>query len=112
MVKEADLFARIRLVKSFVLMFVPLQLIGYFLPFSILWAILAWMFFAAFAAGLSDRIGESSVDLLYGLGQSRLISRQRLVGELNKIRYSKRQKDFDKAISQVNELLAREPQFP
>ena len=110
--KEADLFARSRLLKSFVLMFLPFHLIGLFLPFSILWATLAWLVFSPLAAGLSSRIGERSVDLLYGLGQRRLLLKQRLAGELDKIRYSKRQKEFDKALSQVNDVLAREPDFP
>ena len=112
MANEADLFERSRLFKSFVLMFVPFHLIGLFLPFSILWATLAWIVCAPLAAGLSSRIGERSVDLLYGLGQRRFLLKQRLAGELDKIRYSKRQKDFDKALGQVNDVLAREPDFP
>ena len=112
MANEADLFERSRLFKSFVLMFVPFHLIGLFLPFSILWATLVWLVLSPLAAGLSSRIGERSVDLLYGLGQRRLLLKQRLAGELDKIRYSKGQKDFDKALSQVNDVLAREPEFP
>ena len=57
-------------------------------------------------------MGERTVNLLYGLGQRRLLLRHRLEGELDKIRYSKGQKDFDKALSQVNDVLAREPEFP
>lgn len=56
-------------------------------------------------------MGESSVNLLYGLGQRRLLLRHRVEVELDKIRYSKRQKHFDKALSQVNEVLAKEPEF-
>ena len=112
MAKEADLFTRSRLLKSFVLMFVPFHLIGLFLPFSILWASLAWVVCAPLAVGLSHRMGERSVNFLYGLGQRRLLLKQRLAGELDKIRYSKRQKDFNKALSQVNDLLAKESEFP
>ena len=112
MSKEADLFARSRLFKSFVLMFVPFHLIGLFLPFSILWATLAWIVCALLAASLANRMGERCVNLLYCLGQRRLLQKQRLAGELDKIRYSKRQKDFHKALSQVNDVLAREPDFP
>lgn len=50
MAKEVDLFARSRLLKNFVLMFVPFHLIGFFLPFSILWATLAWVVCALLAA--------------------------------------------------------------
>ena len=110
--KEPDLHWRSRLLKSFVLMFVPFHLIGFFLPFSILWSTAAWIVCAPIAAGLSSRIGERSVDLLYGRGQRRLLIKQRLAGELDKIKYSKRQKDFQKALSQVNDVLAREPDFP
>ena len=112
MSKEADLFARSRLFKSFVLMFVPFHLIGLFLPFSILWATLAWIVCALLAASLANRMGERCVNLIYGLGQRRLFLKQRLAGELDKIRYSKRQKDFHKALSQVNEVLTIEPDFP
>ena len=109
---ETDLFARSRLLKSFVLMFVPFHLIGLFLPFSILWATLAWVLCSPLAAGLSARVGERSVNLLYGLGQRRLPFKRRLAGELDKIKYSKREKNFDRALRQVNELLAKEPEFP
>ena len=112
MANEADLFTRSRLLKSLVLMFVPFHLIGFFLPFSILWATLAWVMCAPLAVGLSSRIGERSAELFYGLGQRRLLLKQRLAGELDKIRYSKRQKDYDKALSQVNEVLTKEPEFP
>ena len=112
MANEADLFTRSRLLKSLVLMFVPFHLIGLLLPFNVLWATLAWIVSAPLAVGLSDAMGERSVNFFYGLGQRRLTTRHRLVGELDKIRYSERQKDFDKALSQVNDVLAKESEFP
>jgi predicted Zn-dependent protease len=57
-------------------------------------------------------MSERAINLLYGLGQRRLPLRHRLAGELDKIKYSKREKNFDRALRQVNELLAKEPEFP
>jgi len=112
MAKEGDLFWSSRLLKGFVLTFVPFHLIGIFLPINILWFTLLWLICAPLAGGISEGIGERSANLLYGLGHRRLLPKQRLEGELDKIRYSKQKKDFDKALRQVNEVLAKEPEFP
>ena len=112
MAKERDLFWRSRLLKGFVLTFVPFHLIGVFLPINILWFTLLWLICAPLATGMSDRIGERSANLLYGLGQRRLPLRHRLAGELDKIRFSKRQKDFDRALYLVNQVIDKAPDLP
>jgi tetratricopeptide (TPR) repeat protein len=52
------------------------------------------------------------VNRLYGLSRKDITPQQRLAGELDKIRFLKREKDFDRALQLVNRVLEREPDFP
>jgi len=110
--KEPDLHWRSRLLKSFVLMFGPFHIIGFIYPFHILWATLAAVVCAPLAVWVADRVGERSTNLLYGLRRETFQPRERLAGELDKIRHSKRQKDFDRALYLVNQALHKAPDLP
>ena len=57
-------------------------------------------------------IGERSVSGLYGLNRADLTSQERSAGELDKIRFHKREGDFDRALSLVNKVLEKEEEFP
>ena len=110
--KEPDLHWRSRLVKSFVLMFVPFHIIGFIYPFHILWATLATVVCAPLAVWVADTVGERSTNLLYGLGRETFQLHERLAGELDKIRHSKRRGDFGRALYLVNQLLNKAPDLP
>lgn len=110
--KEPDLHWRSRLLKSFVIMFGPFHIIGLIYPFHILWATLATVVCAPLAVWGADRVGEGSSNLLYGLGRETFQPHERLAGELDKIRYSKRQKDFDRALYLVNQVIDKAPDLP
>ena len=81
--KEPDLYWRSRLLKSFVLMFGPFHIVGLIYPFHILWATLATVVCAPLAVWIADRI-----------------------------RHSKRQKDFDRALYLVNQVIDKAPDLP
>ena len=112
MKKEPDLHWRSRLLKSFVIMFGPFHIIGSTYPFHILWATLATVVCAPLAVWVADRVGEGSTNLLYGLGRETFKPHERLAGELDKIRHSKRQKDFDRALYLVNQVIDKAPDLP
>jgi hypothetical protein len=112
MSKEVDVSARSRLLKCFVLTFGPFHMIGFFFPFNILWSTLAWIVCAPIAAGLSAGAGERYVNLLFGLGRETFQLHERLAGELDKIRHSKRRGDFGRALYLVNQLLNKAPDLP
>ena len=112
MKKEPDLHWRSRLLKSFVLMFGPFHIIGLIYPFHILWATLATVVCAPLAVWVADRVGERSTNLLYGLGRETFHQHERLAGELDKIRHSKRQGEFDRALYLVNQVLCKAPDLP
>jgi hypothetical protein len=112
MKKEPDLHWRSRLLKSFLLMFVPFHIIGLIYPFHILWATLATVVCAPLAVCVADRVGERSANLLYGLGRETFKPHERLAGELDKIRHSKRQGEFDRALNLVNQVIDKAPNLP
>src|SRR5210317_1813392 len=112
MKKEPDLHWRSSLSKSFLLMFVPFHIIGLIYPFHILWATLATVVCAPLAVCVADRVGERSANLLYGLGRETFQPHERLAGELDKIRHGKRQKDFDRALYLVNQVIDKAPDLP
>lgn len=79
-------------------------------PYS--WTLLASLVGPLVASVLINIVGNRSVDRLYGLNRKDITPQQRFAGELDKIRFRKREKDFEKALHLVNEVLEREPDFP
>ena len=61
---------------------------------------------------LSDVLGEGAVNTLYGLGRKTMGLRERLAGDLNVVRYHKLCNRFDQALLALEEVLAKEPDFP
>jgi tetratricopeptide (TPR) repeat protein len=58
-----------------------------------------------------NAIGERGVNRLYGFKRDDLTTQERFVGDLDKVRFHKREKDFDRALLLVNKLLVKEPEF-
>ena len=55
---------------------------------------------------------KSAVNTLYGLGRQTMGNRKRPAGDLNVVRYHKLCNRFDQALLALEEVLAREPDFP
>jgi len=61
---------------------------------------------------LSGVLGEGAVNTLYGLGRKTIGIRERLAGDLNVVRYHKLCNRFDHALLTLEEVLAKDPDFP
>jgi hypothetical protein len=57
-------------------------------------------------------IGSGSVNLLYGTGRRTSSLREQLTGDLNVVRFHKMNRRFDRALETVEEVLAKDPDFP
>ena len=83
---------------------------GYLWPYFL--TLLASLVGPLVASVLTNTVGNRSVDRLYGLNRKDITPQQRFAGELDKIRFLKREKDFERALHLVNKVLEREPDFP
>ena len=93
----------------------PIMHILWFLSgsmWSYVWTLLASLLGPLAVSVIVNMIGERSVSGLYGLNRSDLTPQQRSAGELDKIRFHKREGDFDRALSLVNNVLEKEQEFP
>ena len=79
---------------------------------SYVWTLLASLLGPLPVCVTVNMIGERSVSGLYGLKRTDLTPQQRSAGELDKIRFHKREGDFDRALSLVNNVLEKEQEFP
>ena len=61
---------------------------------------------------LSGALGTASAKFLYGTGKRDRNSRDQFTGTLNQIRYHKMREDYDKALFTINDVLAKDPDFP
>ena len=61
---------------------------------------------------LNGVLGEGAVNTLYGLGRNTIGLPERLAGDLNVVRYHKLCNRFDQALLALEEVLAKEPDFP
>lgn len=57
-------------------------------------------------------LGGGAVNGLYGTGRRTIGVRERLSGDLNVVRYHKLCNRFDEALIKIEEVLARDPDFP
>jgi len=65
---------------------------------------------ASFA--VTGRIGEGGVNTLYGLGRTTIGIRERMAGDLNVVRYHKLWNRFEDALLEIEEVLAKDSDFP
>jgi hypothetical protein len=61
---------------------------------------------------LSGRLGDGSVNVLYGMGRVDRTLRDQFIGTLNQARFHKMSKRHDLALRCVDEVLAADPNFP
>ena len=100
----------------------------YLAVIGLLWGYLAGGFFGALAGLLAamavsavvgsattiftGAVGGGAVNALYGMGRRTISLRDRLTGDLNVARYHKQRKRFDDALLKIEEVLAKDPEFP
>ncbi len=60
----------------------------------------------------SHVISEFACRLIFGNSKAKWSLRERLATELDKIKYFKRKGDFDAALRHVDDILAKDPEFP
>ena len=93
----------------------PIMHILWFLSggmWSYVWTLLASLLGPLAVCVIVNRVGERSVSGLYGLRRNDLTTQERSAGELDKIRFHKREGDFDRALSLVNNVLEKDQEFP
>jgi hypothetical protein len=61
---------------------------------------------------LSGRLGDGSVNILYGMGRANGTFRDQFIGTLNQARFHKMSKRHDLALECVDEVLAADTDFP
>lgn len=83
---------------------------GYLWPYFL--TLLASVVGPLIASVLINIVGNRSVDRLYGLSRKNITPQQRFAGELDKIRFLKREKNFERALYLVNKVLEKESDFP
>jgi hypothetical protein len=79
---------------------------------SYVWTLLASLLGPLVTCVIINMIGERSVSGLYGLKRTHLTTQERFAGELDKVRFHKREGEFDRALSLVNKILEKEQEFP
>jgi tetratricopeptide (TPR) repeat protein len=57
-------------------------------------------------------LGGGAANRLYGTGRRTIGDRERLAGDLNVVRFRKRSKKFDEALIRIDDVLAKDPDFP
>ncbi len=60
----------------------------------------------------SGMLGSGSINTLYGFGRRTSTLRERLAGDLSCVRFHKMKQDHDSALVKLEEILARDPDFP
>jgi hypothetical protein len=61
---------------------------------------------------LSGRLGDGSVNVLYGMGRVDRTLRDQVIGSLNQARFHKTSHRYDLALACINEVLAADSDFP
>ena len=103
-----------RFFRYFLWMFLGSHILWYF--FGFIWPYywnLVPSFLGLFALCLiTSRSADEVASCLCGWGHEDTSQQDWLVGEMNRIRLLKRQRNFDKAFASVNDLLDKVPNFP
>ena len=60
----------------------------------------------------SEKLGGGAVNAFYGIGRRTYGLRDQLAGDMNAVRHHKLFERFDEALIKIEEVLARDPDFP
>jgi tetratricopeptide (TPR) repeat protein len=60
----------------------------------------------------SGILGSGSINTLYGFGRRTSTLRERLAADLSQVRFHKMKLEYDSALVKLEEILARDPDFP
>ena len=60
----------------------------------------------------TGKISDSAVNIFYGLGRRTIGHREQLAGDLNVVRHHKLFNRFDEALIRIEDILAKDPDFP
>jgi tetratricopeptide (TPR) repeat protein len=85
-------------------------LLGAFIGLSAAVAVSAAV--GAITTAFSGLLGGGAVDVFYGTGRRTIGLRDRLAGELNIARHHKLGERFDDALIKIEDILAKDPQYP
>jgi tetratricopeptide (TPR) repeat protein len=112
--RDKDLSQQLRFVMAFLLIFFSLQLIQLFTVRLMPWTV--QLALSLVGAGvtvlLANKIGDFFGRSLYGQKRAAFSLREQLAGELEKVRYHKREKNFVRALDLVNAILKQDQEFP
>lgn len=112
---KTDIFRFVRFWMLSSLACSPVILLGFFGKITLLVLVLILIFVSPIMAGLALVIvkkGGSIAGSLYGGRKARWTARERLAGDLEKIRYSNRQGRFSEALALANGVLRHLPNDP
>jgi tetratricopeptide (TPR) repeat protein len=60
----------------------------------------------------SGMVGSGALNTLYGIGRRTSTLRERLAGDMSRVRFDKMKQDHDSALVKLEEILAYDPDFP
>lgn len=111
--KDIDSYTRTRFLGIYIRIFPGLGLIGLFVRGVSGVAVAAFVsvILTIIVMLISDKIGGTVANTLYGAGKGGRSLREQLAGTLDQARYQKRQKQFEQALNTVNEILDQDPDF-
>jgi tetratricopeptide (TPR) repeat protein len=60
----------------------------------------------------TGQVSDSAINIFYGLGRRTIGPREQLAGDLNVVRHHKLFSRFEEALIKIENVLARDPDFP
>lgn len=112
--KDVDTVRNASILRNFMWVFPFLALLGLVLKgiLGVLIAIPVSAVAALIAEIFSGLIGGGVANLLYGTGRRNIDVREQLSGTISQARCYKMSKDFEKALTFVEEVLGKDPDYP
>ena len=112
--KDVDTVRNAHILKYFMWVFPFLAILGLVLKggLGVLIAIPVSATVSLFSVIISGLIGGGSVNLLYGTGRKNIDVRDQLSGTMSQARCHKMSQDYDRALTFVEEVLDKDPDYP
>ena len=112
--KDVDTVRNAHILKYFMWVFPFLAILGLVLKggLGILIAIPVSAAVSVVSVMISGLIGGGSVNLLYGTGRKNIDVRDQLSGTMSQARCHKMSQDYDRALTFVEEVLDKDPDYP